>query len=112
MSSLCDASVCLSWGLGRYPWAPADALDLLRQLLAFFPEDRITAQDALAHPFFAPVRRVSAEVRPCSVHVVAVHSKAKTGQGGLCNPGWLTQLPLPTHARVAAVALGTGQLCS
>jgi serine/threonine protein kinase len=65
------------WGLGRYPWAPADALDLLRQMLAFFPEDRITAQDALAHPFFAPVRRVSAEVRPCYVHVEAVHSKTK-----------------------------------
>jgi hypothetical protein len=46
----------------RYPAASADCLDLLRQMLAFFPEDRITALDALAHPFFTPIRREDREV--------------------------------------------------
>jgi hypothetical protein len=34
-------------------------------MLSFFPEDRITAQDALAHPFFKALRRPDAEVRTC-----------------------------------------------
>lgn len=33
--------------------APADALDLLGKLLAFNPEQRLSAADALAHPFFS-----------------------------------------------------------
>jgi hypothetical protein len=48
--------------LGRYPGASPDALDLLRHMLAFFPEDRVTAEVALAHPFFGPIRRVEKEV--------------------------------------------------
>jgi hypothetical protein len=31
-------------------------------MLAFFPEDRVTAEVALAHPFFGPIRRVEKEV--------------------------------------------------
>lgn len=41
----------------RYPTAGADATDLLRRFLRFLPEDRISIDDALAHPFLTPIRR-------------------------------------------------------
>lgn len=47
----------------RYPTAGKDAVDLLRRFLRFNPEDRITIDEALAHPFLAPVRRPHDEVR-------------------------------------------------
>ena len=46
----------------RYPTAGRDAIDLLRGLVSFFPEHRLTADTALAHPFLAPVRRPLDEV--------------------------------------------------
>lgn len=33
-----------------------DALDLLRKMLAFWPKDRITVQEAIQHPFFDSLR--------------------------------------------------------
>jgi len=39
-------------------------LDLLDQLLVYNPDERLTAKQALEHPFFEPVReRVKGEVR-------------------------------------------------
>lgn len=35
-----------------YPYAPDGAIDLLRRLLAFDPDERITASEALALPYF------------------------------------------------------------
>lgn len=46
----------------KYPTAPPEAIDLLFRLLSLIPEDRITAEEALAHPFLAPVRDESTEV--------------------------------------------------
>jgi serine/threonine protein kinase len=46
----------------RFPTAGRDATDLLLRLLAFLPEDRLTIDGALAHPFLAPVRRPHDEV--------------------------------------------------
>ena len=44
---------------GRYPWekcfpahTPADAIDLAQRLLRYDPDQRLTASQALAHPFF------------------------------------------------------------
>lgn len=45
----------------RFPAATAEALDLLYRFLRFLPEDRITIDEALAHPFLAPVRRPADE---------------------------------------------------
>jgi serine/threonine protein kinase len=36
--------------------APAEALDLIDKLLVYVPDRRLTALDALAHPFFDPLR--------------------------------------------------------
>lgn len=36
-----------------FPEADADALDLLQRLLTYDPDQRLSAADALAHPFFA-----------------------------------------------------------
>ncbi|CEG48734.1 cmgc mapk protein kinase [Plasmopara halstedii] len=44
-----------------YPGAPADSLDLLKQMLSFNPESRISVDKALAHPFLESVRRSQAE---------------------------------------------------
>lgn len=46
----------------KYPAAPPEAVDLLKGLLRFLPEDRLTVDDALAHPLFSSVRRPDAEV--------------------------------------------------
>ncbi|KAG6963203.1 hypothetical protein JG687_00006704 [Phytophthora cactorum] len=44
-----------------YPGAPADSLDLLKQMLSFNPESRISVDKALAHPFLESVRRAQSE---------------------------------------------------
>jgi serine/threonine protein kinase len=40
----------------RWPAAPAEALDLLRRMLAFDPTERIRVEDALQHSFLTSVR--------------------------------------------------------
>ena len=52
-----------------YPGSNADALDLLRKLLAFKPQDRINVTDALKHPVFNRVRDVAAEKIVCQKKV-------------------------------------------
>jgi serine/threonine protein kinase len=47
----------------KYRAADDACIDLLRRMLLFFPEDRITAEESLAHPFFAAIRRPETEVR-------------------------------------------------
>lgn len=44
-----------------YAGAPAEGLDLLKRMLAFNPDFRISVDEALNHPFLAPVRRVQSE---------------------------------------------------
>mmetsp|Transcript_24629 Transcript_24629/g.41065 ORF Transcript_24629/g.41065 Transcript_24629/m.41065 type:complete len:419 (-) Transcript_24629:258-1514(-) len=41
-------------------FATDDALDLLSRMLVYAPEKRISARDALMHPYFRPVRRPAA----------------------------------------------------
>jgi casein kinase II subunit alpha len=36
---------------------PPDAIDLLKRMTAIDHRERITAKEAMAHPFFAPVRQ-------------------------------------------------------
>lgn len=45
----------------RYPGAGKDAIDLLDKILVFNPYFRLTLDDALAHPFFAKVRKPEKE---------------------------------------------------
>lgn len=51
----------------KFPAATPEMLDLLQRLLAFDARERITAEDALKHPFFGggaqPVRRPEAEAQ-------------------------------------------------
>lgn len=39
-----------------YPASPKDALDLLKKMITFNPNQRISANEALEHPFFAEIR--------------------------------------------------------
>jgi len=45
----------------RFPYASSHMLDLLKKCLAFEPRERISAQQALQHPWFLEVRREDAE---------------------------------------------------
>lgn len=44
-----------------YPKAPAEALDLMEKMLYFNPEKRITASDALQHPYLAQFHNAADE---------------------------------------------------
>jgi len=46
----------------RYQGAPPEALDLLRSMLKFNPSKRINVDEALDHPYLAPVRKQRKEV--------------------------------------------------
>ena len=50
-----------------------DALDLLKRMLSFFPEDRISTAEALEHPFFAPIRKLDTEVGQTRKCVLCLH---------------------------------------
>jgi hypothetical protein len=52
------------------PTASAEALDLLTQLLRFDPRKRISAVDALAHPYLADLHEEAAE--PAAVEAFAL----------------------------------------
>ena len=45
-----------------FSYASSDAFDLLKKMLEFNPSKRITAKDALAHPYFAEIRDERKEV--------------------------------------------------
>ncbi|KAG8056121.1 hypothetical protein GUJ93_ZPchr0001g31073 [Zizania palustris] len=45
----------------KFPNADPLALDLLQKLLAFDPKDRLTAEEALAHPYFKGLAKVERE---------------------------------------------------
>ena len=46
-----------------FPAAPPEALELLREMLVFNPDKRVTANEALAHRFFEEVRSLSLEAK-------------------------------------------------
>jgi mitogen-activated protein kinase 1/3 len=45
----------------KYPAAGKHALDLLARMLAFNPNDRITVEESLAHPYFSCIRNKALE---------------------------------------------------
>lgn len=45
-----------------FPYASNAALDLLRSMLLFNPEKRCTVDEALAHPYLEPMRRIETEL--------------------------------------------------
>ena len=45
---------CLNW-VEKYPHASAESIDLLKRLLMFHPDKRITVDDAMRHPYLAPL---------------------------------------------------------
>ena len=57
----------------KYPGADPRAIDLLSKMLAFDPERRLTAKDALKHPYFNEVRETQkekdAKVNPIEVGI-------------------------------------------
>jgi len=45
----------------KYPGASPEAIDLLEQMLKFFPKDRISVHEALGHPLFENIREPERE---------------------------------------------------
>lgn len=55
-----------------FPKATPQAMDLLRKLLSFSPEERITVEQALAHPYVAAFHNEKSELviaRPVKVQI-------------------------------------------
>ena len=50
-----------------FPAASDDAIDLLTRLLIFNPEDRITIEECLKHPFFDKVRHLGPSLTQSSL---------------------------------------------
>jgi serine/threonine protein kinase len=50
----------------RIPHASDQAIDLLKQLLAFNPEKRITVDDAINHPYFENLRKLDNNLPRCT----------------------------------------------
>ncbi len=57
-TSLPPAQVCVNWP-SRFPKASPQVLDLLERMLQFNPANRITVEQALAHPYLAKVRHAA-----------------------------------------------------
>ncbi len=55
-----------------FPSASDDAIDLVKRMLAFLPGDRITATEALSHPYFASLAAWA--------HRLSEHEEAKLAQ--------------------------------
>jgi serine/threonine protein kinase len=45
----------------QFPGAPLEALDVMRKMLEIHPAKRLTVDDALRHPFFAPLHNPNDE---------------------------------------------------
>ncbi|KAL0232153.1 hypothetical protein PCE1_003149 [Barthelona sp. PCE] len=60
-----------------YPHATPDALDLLKKLLCFNPDERITAEEALEHPYVAPFHNPANEPRCTKVIRIPIDDNIK-----------------------------------
>jgi len=60
-----------------YPKAPAEALDLMEKMLYFNPEKRITATEALGHPYLAQFHNPADEVDAESPVLIPVDDNIK-----------------------------------
>eukprot|EP00981_Chlorochromonas_danica_P005338 scaffold1077_cov178-Ochromonas_danica.AAC.4 len=69
------------------PNATSDALDLIKKLLTFFPEDRLTAKECLAHPFLTSYMNTQDDSLkvPCSWPPLTVPSTAFQHERGGSN---------------------------
>lgn len=47
--------------LEKFPYAGADAIDLIKRMVTFNPFFRISVEDCLNHPYFATIRKKSME---------------------------------------------------
>jgi casein kinase II subunit alpha len=55
-----------------------EAVDFLSKLLRYDHQERLTAQEAMAHPFFTPVREASALAAASQVPVQSSQSRANS----------------------------------
>ena len=81
----------------RFPNAAPASLVILEKLLAFDPDDRPTAEEALADPYFAgladPSREPAAEVISRTEYAFESKKAGEGGKGG----GGETYIPIHTH---------------
>ena len=60
-----------------FPEAPADALDLMQKLLQFNPEKRLTAEEALRHPYVASFHNPDDEPNAAGPITISVDDNKK-----------------------------------
>ena len=58
-----------------------EALDLIDRLLRYDHQERLTAREAMQHPYFSPVRKAEVDAKSKSASAVGLAASSSTGIG-------------------------------
>lgn len=76
-----------------YPNASADALDLMQKLLVFNPNKRLTAEEALSHPYVKDFHNIDDEPSAKEPIRISIDDNTKVSKPCKPDPDAITHIP-------------------